>query len=230
MSLVIQGSLPASLAASILLLTKARRFGFRLNVAIVRQNVVRFAPKVVLFRDPLLVGLGVSSSDLDPSIVLTKGGCNEPLWVRVGNQWISIDRSGRGLKPETQELIRLFQSYDREKMHIAQSIRFAARKLGVELEPSIIDLFFQSATLEQGLLLILQIGRTLSGSSGDSISESLFQSSGEIQTKIFSRLFALQDAFAKVGCHALSDWMKQHMSSLKELRPQILMMSLPPDI
>ena len=162
MSICLQGSFPACIAAGILLLSKARRFGMTLSLSIVTDSIPSISPDPTLLYSPLLVGLGIPQASADPAMVILSGKSTAFGRVRIADTWYSIDRSGQGLRPETKELIAILLNNDKSDVEFQQEFFSLLSKLGLCLEPAMIDLFFAMAEsdMEEAFRVLLYVSRT----------------------------------------------------------------------
>ena len=173
MSVCFEGSWPASVAAAVMLLTKARRFGIHLNVSIVQsQRPLAHVPPA-LFYSPLLVGLGLPHAPKDTSMVMLPGESEAAGLVYLKEQWIRIDRAGQGEREETKSLLSILQSQDKEDWSLQQQLFSGCQQLGIVLEPALIDLFFALCDIDDRLDVLLRIGRASTGGTGLSLQEIL---------------------------------------------------------
>jgi len=172
-SVYFEGSWLASVTAAVLLLTKARRFGIHLSVSVVQQQRPYIQVPPALFYSPLLVGLGLPQSPLDPSMVMLPGASEHPGLIQLNEKWYTIDRSGKGEREETKALLSILQSDEIEDWALQQKFFSGCRQLGIVLEPALIDLFFSIPDIDDRLDVLLRIGRATKGVLGISLAELL---------------------------------------------------------
>jgi len=172
-SIYFEGSWPASVAAAVLLLTKARRFGIHLNVSIVQDQRPCKTVAPALFYSPLLVGLGLPHATNDPSMVMLPGKSDSAGLVYLKERWLRIDRSGFGEREESKAMLSILQSQDKADWSLQQKFFAGCQQLGITLEPALLDLFFALDDLDDRLDVLLRIGRCIKGSTGKSLQELL---------------------------------------------------------
>lgn len=174
MQVALRGSSASTVTVGILLLTHARRLGERITVSIVGDG--SDAAEVrgpALVYSAVLSGCGVGRVAKSNALVCLGGRATEPLVVSLVEggitDWFELDRSGAGLHPSSQAVVRLCRHPNADGKNLGRVLRGALAALGCPAEPALLDLLFGAPLnpLER-LALALRAGRTMTGSTGDS--------------------------------------------------------------
>ena len=167
----LRGSSPRCLVAGVLLMSRARQFGQRIEVHVVGDPVdisPVVGPAVVM--SPVLASCGVGRRHGGSGLVLVAGQADEPLAACFEldgcGPWMYLDRSGRGLAPETRALLALRADAQADRRALANAVLRMLRELGLPIEASLLDLMFAApaAPLER-VALALRAGAALAGRS-----------------------------------------------------------------
>lgn len=186
MSVELKGASARALTAGILLLSRARSFGFRLDVSVV-GDPTDIAPVVgpALLYSPVLSSCGVGRGAADGSAVIVPGPASEPLAVCLASDglgpWFLIDRCGRGQHPATAAFVALCRDPRPAARAAAVALRRALGTLGSSDEPAVLDLLFGApAPPLTRITLALRAGRVMRGSTGTSLTRYLRSDSPDI--------------------------------------------------
>jgi hypothetical protein len=175
MNVVLRGSSPATMAAGILLLSRARSFGQRIRVEILGDPVEigRVEGPAILYSAPL-AGCGVGRDLGNGALVVVPGPADAPVAVSLSpdgrDGWFYVDRAGAGHHAAT----RAFQAMRRDprvavRHHVRQFHRLVDT-LGCATEPAVLDLLFGAPVPPlTRLALALRAGRAMSGNRGASV-------------------------------------------------------------
>lgn len=186
MSVVLSGNSAATLTAGILLMSRARQFGQRLQVSVVGEPgdiTPVVGPTVV--HSAVLASCGVGQRPGGGAVVVVGGPGPEPLAVTLANdgigEWFEIDRAGTGLHPATQALVSLVRSPDRATRRLARELLSGLRALGCVPEPSVVDLMMRAPVSPYlRVALGLRAGRSLGGGQDTPLHSFLDGSSTEL--------------------------------------------------
>lgn len=172
MTVVLQGNSASCLTAGILLLTRARSFGHRLDVGIVgSQGEITPVEGPALVHSPVLATCGVGRRVGTGGQVIVPGAAVEPLALSMAHggcgEWFFVDRSGAGQHSGAKGFMKLFYDTRPELRDAGRRLREALGHLGCAPEPALIDLLLNApAPPMVRLALTLRAGRAISGSSG----------------------------------------------------------------
>ncbi len=172
MNVVLRGSSPATMAAGILLLSRARSFGQRIRVEIVGDPVeIGAVEGPAILHSAAVAGCGVGRELGHGALVVVPGPADAPVAVSISTDgrdgWFYIDRLGGGHHPATQAL----QTMRRDarvsaRHHLRQFLRLLD-SLGCAMEPAVLDMLFAApAPPLTRLALALRAGRAMSGNRG----------------------------------------------------------------
>lgn len=184
MNVTLRGSSPSTMAAGILLLSRARSFGQRLRVEIVGDpdDIGVVEGPAILHAAPL-ASCGVGRELGHGALVVVPGPVDRPLAVSLSadgrSDWFEVDRTGTGVHPATRAFLRMRRERRPEvRQHIRQFM-MGAEWLGCAPEPAVLDLLFGApAPPLTRLALALRAGRSISGQRGAALTGSLV---GEVE-------------------------------------------------
>lgn len=182
MQVALRGSSPGATTAAILLMTRARQLGLRVDVVIVGDpDDITHVPGPAVVHAPVLASCGVGRKDGMGGTVIVSGPPTEPLLVCVQNHgedgWFAVDRGHSGMHPATQAYMRLTQDARVDARHLAKELRRGLSGLGMSLEPAVLDVLFGAPVPPlTRISLALRTGRHLSGSRGQSLTRFLVPS------------------------------------------------------
>jgi uncharacterized protein YceK len=167
----LRGSSPRALVAGVLLMSRARQFGQRLEVHIVGDpgdiSPVR-GPAVVM--SPVLASCGVGRRHGGSGLILVPGPADLPLMTCLEidgcGPWFTVDRAGRGEAPATRALLALRQDPAGERRALGDAALRALTGLGLPVEASLLDLLFGAPTSALERIALAQ--RAAAGLSGRS--------------------------------------------------------------
>ncbi len=147
MRVALRGSSPATMAAGILLLSRAHTLGRRLTVEIVGDpDDIGVVTGPALLYSPALASCGVGRELGNGATVIVPGPLTEDLAVTVtpgGNGgWFLVDRSGSGVHPATQAMIALRRDPRVRARWLAQRIVLGVEVLGGAADPAAFDVLF----------------------------------------------------------------------------------------
>jgi hypothetical protein len=173
MNVLLRGSSPATMAAGILLLSRARAMGQgRIRVEILGDPVEIGAVEgpAILHSAPV-ASCGVGRELGHGALVVVPGPATSPVAVSLSpdgrDGWFYVDRTGEGVHAAT----RAFQAARRDtRVPIRHHVRQFQRALGAvgcATEPAVLDLLFGApAPPLMRLAVALRAGRSLSGDRG----------------------------------------------------------------
>lgn len=179
MHVALRGSSPGATTAAILLMTRARQLGLRVDVAIVGDpDDITLVPGPAVVHAPVLASCGVGRKDGMGGTVIVSGPPTEPLLVCVQNHgedgWFEVDRGHTGCHPATRAYVRLTQDARVDARHLAKDLRRSLAGLGMSLEPAVLDVLFGAPVPPlTRISLALRAGRHLSGSRGQPLTRFL---------------------------------------------------------
>jgi hypothetical protein len=185
MQVALTGSSPATMTAGILLLTKARQLGFRLDVAIVGDDTdLQVIPGPSVVYAPVLASCGVGREAGHGATVVVPGPPGAPVRVTLVphgvDGWFLVDRSGDGVHPATRAFVRLSRDARPEARELGRELRRAMESLGMSADPAVLDVLFGAPVPPLlRLAVALRAGRALSGGRGDSVTRYL---AGDLET------------------------------------------------
>lgn len=175
MEVYLRGSSPGATTAGIMLLTRARQLGYRLDVGVVGdpEDIVPINGPAVCYA-PVLASCGVGREAGSGATVVVPGPPGRPVMVTVHphgeSGWFFVDRSGNGHHPATQAFVRLSRDSRPQARELGREIRRAMESLGMSTDPAVLDVLFgaQVAPLTR-LAVGLRAGRALTGGRGQPI-------------------------------------------------------------
>ncbi|MEL6344227.1 MAG: hypothetical protein AAFV53_13995 [Myxococcota bacterium] len=182
MTVTLRGSSASALTAGILLLSRARGFGQRLQVEIL-GNPDEIAPVMgpAVLHSAVLASCGVGRELGSGALVIVPGPATQPLAVSLSafgeTGWFPVDRTGGGHHPATREFVALCRARDPQARELGRKMRVAMDALGCSPEPAVLELLFASPTAPlMRLALALRAGREMTGGRGNSVTRYLDQS------------------------------------------------------
>lgn len=179
MYVALRGSSPATMAAGILLLSRARQMGQRLQVEIVGDPVeIGVVTGPAILHSAALAGCGVGREHGHGATVVVPGPASEPLAVSLSadgrGEWFVVDRAGEGIHPATRAWVRLLRDRRPASRALVREIRRGMEWLGCSAEPALFDLAFGAPTAPLSrIALALRAGRSLSGHRGEALNQLL---------------------------------------------------------
>ena len=184
MQVVLKGSSPATLAAGILLLSKARSFGQRIQVEILGdpEDIGVVQGPALLYSVPL-ASCGVGRELGHGATVIVPGPREEPLAISLSNggssEWFLVDRMGQGLHPATQALVALRRDPRTRARWLGQQIVRGIELLGGTPDVAVLDLLFGAPVAPLTRLSVaLRAARLMSGTRGEAVTR-FFGEEGE---------------------------------------------------
>jgi len=169
MSVELSGNSPATLTAGILLLSRARSFGTRLQVSVLGDaNEITPVRGPALVYSAVLASCGVGYRPGGGAAVIVPGPAEDALAVSLSAEglghWFTVDRRGTGEHPATQATVRMCRSSDPESRRLGRELLQALRGLGCVPEPAVLDLALQAPVSAYHRVAIgLRAGRALHG-------------------------------------------------------------------
>ena len=171
----LRGSSPGATTAGIMLLTRARQLGYRMDVHVVGDpdDMVPIPGPAVCYA-PVLASCGVGREAGSGATVVVPGPPGTPVMVTVHphgvSGWFFVDRSGNGHHPATQAFARLSRDPRPKAREVGRELRRAMEALGMSTDPAVLDVLFgaQVPPLTR-LAVALRAGRALSGGRGQPI-------------------------------------------------------------
>jgi len=179
MHVALRGSSPGATTAAILLMTKARQLGLRVDVVIVGDpDDITPVPGPAVVHAPVLASCGVGRKDGMGGTVVVSGPPTEPLLLCVQNHgedgWFEVDRGQQGCHPATQAYTRLTRDARVDARHLAKELRRTLVGLGMSAEPAILDILFGAPVPPlTRISLALRAGRHLSNTRGQPLTRFL---------------------------------------------------------
>jgi hypothetical protein len=171
-TVALRGSSAATLIAGILLLSRARGFGQRLQVEIVGDpNDITPVKGPAVAHSAVLASCGIGRELGSGALVIIPGPAVDPLatcLVDGGEKgWFFVDRSGSGAHEATRQFVALCRERDPQLRERGRQLRAAMAALGCSAEPAVLDLLFAApAPPLQRLAAALRAGRAMSGGRG----------------------------------------------------------------
>jgi len=169
MSVELSGNSPAALTAGILLLSRARQFGTRLQVSVLGDpSEITPVRGPALVHSAVLASCGVGRRPDGGAAVIVPGPAEDPLAVSLSPEglgpWFTVDRRGVGEHPATQATVRMCRSADPEARRLGRELLQALRGLGCIPEPAVLDLALQAPVSAYHRVAVgLRAGRALHG-------------------------------------------------------------------
>lgn len=179
MSVEIKGASARALTAGILLMSRARSFGLRVDVSVVGEpDDIAHVHGPALVYSPVLASCGIGRGPGDPALVTVPGPAEEPLAVCLSvnglGPWFFVDRAGKGVHPATVALLQLCRSADPAARNAALMLRRALAAAGITSEPAILDLLFGAPVPPlQRIAVALRAGRAMQGGQAPPITRAL---------------------------------------------------------
>lgn len=179
MHVALEGSSSAALTAGILLLSRARSFGFPIKVDVV-GDPAEISPVVgpALLHSPVIASCGIGRELGSGALVIVPGPATEPLAVCLDEggvgEWFLADRAGSGCHEHTVRFVSLCRESRPGLRELGRQLRRAFQALGCAPEPAVLDLLFAAPVpplLRLGLAL--RAGRAMSGAPGETLSRYL---------------------------------------------------------
>ena len=170
MSVALRGPSAATLPAGILLLSRARGFGQRLQVEIVGDpSAITPVEGPAVLHSTVLASCGVGRELGSGSLVIVPGPATRALAVSLSPEgesgWFRVDRSGSGHHPATQQFVRLCRDRDPTARELGRKLRVAMAALGCSAEPAVLDMLFESPIPPLlRIAVALRAGRAMGGS------------------------------------------------------------------
>lgn len=186
MTVTLKGNSPATLTAGILLLSRARSFGHRLDVAVMGDpHDISPVHGPALVHSPVLASCGVGRELGAGALVIVSGPSTEPLATSISadgtGDWFEVDRAGEGHHDATRAFVRLCRDRRLPVRDLARSLRRAITLLGCAPEPAVLDLLFAApAPPLMRVALALRAGRAMTGTLPDASITRFF--SGDART------------------------------------------------
>ena len=181
MTVSLQGNSPAALTAGILLLSRARSFGQRLQVEVVGPaDEVTPVEGPAIVHSAVLASCGIGRRLGSGALVIVPGRPADPLAASLvdggDGPWFEIDRSGAGGQEATQAFVRMCRHPALEVRDVARRLRRALAALGCAAEPAVLDLLFGAPVPPLvRVALSLRAGRALSGADHATLNRFLAQ-------------------------------------------------------
>lgn len=179
MEVTLRGSSPSTMTAGIMLLTRARQLGFRLDVHVVGDPAeLRAVHGPAVLYAPVLASCGVGREFGSGATVVLPGPPGTPLRTTVTPHgvggWFLVDRAGEGAHPATQAFVRLARDPRVEARHLGKEMRRGMEALGLATDTAVCDVLFGAPVPPLLRLAIgLRCGRAMSGGRGDAITRYL---------------------------------------------------------
>lgn len=167
MSVALKGSSPATLTAGILLMSRARSFGRRLDVEIVGDPAqISGVEGPALVHSPVLASCGVGRPLGSGALVIVPGPPSAPLATSFSadglGSWFTVDRSGAGQHPATQAFIALCRDRRPVARDLSRQVLRMFEQCGCPPEPALLDILFQGeAPMLTRLGVALRAGRAI---------------------------------------------------------------------
>lgn len=173
MTVSLAGNSPSTLTAGILLLSRARTFGQRLDVEIV-GDPAEVTPVLgpALVHSPVLASCGVGRELGAGALVIVPGPPLDAIAASLSadgtGPWFLLDRAGEGEHPATRGFVALCRDPRPEVRRLGRDLRRSMAALGSPPEPAVLDLLFGApAPPLQRVTLALRAGRAMLGGPPD---------------------------------------------------------------
>lgn len=229
MTVALEGPSAAALTAGILLLSRARSFGQRLDVVIVgNPEEVTPVEGPAIVHSPVVASCGVGRELGSGALVIVPGPAADPLAVSLDpngtEDWFFVDRSGAGIHPATCAFVALCHDPRPPARELGRKLRRAMRALGCAPEPAVLDLLFAApAPPLTRLPLALRAGRAMADLPSVSITRFLTGPASEsvapipspctadqlLQARADGRLQAVLDRFALGVRDGIDEWLEE---------------------
>lgn len=175
MNVYLRGSSPGATTAGIMLMTRARQLGYRLDVGVVGDldDILPIQGPAVCYA-PVLASCGVGREDGSGATVVVPGPPGRPVMVTVHPHgetgWFFVDRSGNGHHPATQAYVRLSRDPRPLARELGREVRRAMEALGMSTDPAVLDVLFGADVSPTVRLAVgLRAGRAMAGGRGEPI-------------------------------------------------------------
>lgn len=215
MEVALRGSSPCATVAAILLITRARQLGMRLQATIVGDgdDVATMIGPTVAY-SPVLASCGIGRELGSGATVVVSGPPGEPLMVGLGDDgldgWFLVDRDGRGVHRATEAFVRLSKDPRLTARKLAKDLRRAMESLGMSPDPAILDILFGAPVPPLSrLTLALRAGRAITGVRGEPLTRYL--SGSDVTRDPLPPMFD-REAFEKVLASGMG-WMLDGLAS-----------------
>lgn len=179
MDVALQGSSPSTVVAGIMLLTRARQLGFRVDVSIVGDpDTMTRVPGPAVVYAPVLASCGVGRELGSGATVVVPGPPGDPVLATltphgVGG-WFLVDRTGAGMHPATQAFVRLSTDARTPARALGRDVRRGLEALGCAPDPAVLDVLFGAPVPPLlRVAVALRAGRAMHGGRGTSITRLL---------------------------------------------------------
>ncbi|MBA2322390.1 MAG: hypothetical protein H0V89_14695, partial [Deltaproteobacteria bacterium] len=166
------GSSPGATTAGILLLTRARQLGFRLEVSVVGDpdDIVPIRGPALLYA-PVLAGCGVGREHGSGATVVIPGPPSDHLIVSLHPHgetgWFCVDRTGAGYHEGAKAFVRLSRDPRPGARELGKMIRLAMDGLGLSQDPAVLDVLFGADIHALTRVAVgLRAGRAMAGGRG----------------------------------------------------------------
>jgi hypothetical protein len=179
MHITLRGSSPGATTAAILLMTRARQLGLRLQVDVIGDpERITPVPGPAVVHAPVLASCGVGRKDGMGATVVVSGPPSEPLLLCVQDHgvdgWFEADRGQEGLHPASQAYMRWTRDARVDARHLAKELRRGLSGLGVSVETVVLDMLFGAPVPPlTRVAFALRAGRAISGERGQPITRVL---------------------------------------------------------
>jgi len=186
MTVALQGNSAAAVTAGILLMSRARRLGDRLEV-LVMGDPSEITPVLgpALVWSPVLASCGVGQRLESSAVAIIPGPADAPLAMCLHPEgdgpWFEVDRAGKGVLPATRAWISLARSRSAADRSLARALARLVEALGCPAEPAVLDLLLGApAPPFTRLAVAVQVGRTLTGAGEQPLTHHLRPALGEL--------------------------------------------------
>lgn len=179
MDVALQGSTPSVITAGIMLLTRARQLGYKLDVSVIAtQNDLVPIPGPAVVYAPVLASCGVGRELGSGATVVLGGPPGRPVMVSIAphgvDGWFLVDRTGHGAHPATRAFTRLARDPRVKARHQGKELRRVMNALGMTADTAVLDVLFGApAPPLLRLSLALRAGRAMAGGRGEPITRYL---------------------------------------------------------
>lgn len=244
MQVTLRGSSPATLAAGILLLSRARSFGQRISVEILGDpDDIGVVHGPALLHSVPLASCGVGRELGHGATVIVPGPRAEPLAISLSNggvsDWFLIDRTNKGLHPATQAFVALRKDSRTRARWLGQQVVRGIELLGGIPDVAILDLLFGAPVAPLTRLSVaLRAGRLATGNRGEPITRFLGEEAAtplerlvpETREAVEACLRTVEQLSLEDGgrYRPLADGMMELLSHLANLPPQSMISPLDP--
>ncbi len=181
MMVSLRGSSPSTMALGVLLLSRARSFGQRIQVQIVGDpDDIGVVTGPALVHSAPVASCGVGRELGNGALVVVPGPAEDPLAISLASDgvgpWFLVDRTGEGSHPATRAWIALRRDRRPEARAHAALLAQGLEAIGCAAEAPVFDLLFGAPInpLDR-VSLALRAGRALSGARGQPIQDFLIR-------------------------------------------------------